>query len=103
MTLVFPDDTFSIKPKANDPQEVDREEVITDSKLVEQVSKECQAFEDDHQAYDISYQDDVRELERQKADFQQMIDTYKNSKFAQTEFYNQGLKNIEDQKKSQIA
>ena len=56
MTLVFPDDTISIKPKANDPQVVEREKVKHASKLVEQVARECQAFEDDHQPYDVAYQ-----------------------------------------------
>ena len=45
-----------------------------DSKLVEQVARECQAFEDDHQAYDVAYQEDVRELERQKAGLEQVIE-----------------------------
>ena len=64
MTFVFPDDTLSIKPKAIDTWEVKREEFKHDSKLVEQVARECQAFEDDHQAYDVAYQEDLRELER---------------------------------------
>ena len=62
MTLVFPDDILTIKPKVNDPQELGREEVKHDSKLVEQVAQECQTFEDDLKAYDVAYEQDFREL-----------------------------------------
>ena len=49
MTIVFPDDTLSIKPTANNHEEDD-----PDSNFLDVIAKEWKAFEEENRAYDVA-------------------------------------------------
>ena len=63
-----------------------------ESELVGEVVAETRGFEADQNAYDVACQRDIEDLQKQQAEFERMIEMFKNSRFAHTEDVNGILK-----------
>ena len=59
-----------------------------ESELVTEVVDETRGFEADQNAYDVACQQDIDDLQEQQAEFERMIEKFKNSKYARTEVVN---------------
>ena len=73
-----------------------------ESELVAEVVAETRGFEADQNAYDVACQQDIEDLQKQQAEFERMIEKFRNSRYAHTEDVNGILKKIEGKKKNVV-
>lgn len=65
MEIVHPEEILAIRP-INDPQDLTLEETKVEGDLVAKVASECQDFCDEKQAYEASFDDELKELDKQR-------------------------------------